>query len=62
MKAGDVALTPLPQADGQIKNQPVVILREMPLFGDIATLPSNPPKAANPKNQQSDFSNQQFSP
>jgi len=34
MKEGDVALSPLPQADGQIKNRPVVLLRRMPGFGD----------------------------
>ncbi len=30
MKEGDVVLTPLPQADGQVKNRPTIILREMP--------------------------------
>lgn len=30
----DIALTPLPQADGKIKNRPVVALRQMPGFGD----------------------------
>ena len=30
MTEGDVILTPVPQADGQIKNRPAVILREMP--------------------------------
>jgi mRNA interferase MazF len=30
MKEGDVALAPLPQADGQTKNRPVILLREMP--------------------------------
>lgn len=35
MKEGDVVLTPLPQADGQIKNRPVIILREMPPYGDF---------------------------
>ena len=35
MKEGDVALTPLPQADGQIKNRPVILLRQMPAFGDF---------------------------
>jgi mRNA interferase MazF len=34
MREGDVALTPLPQADGRIKNRPVVALRQMPPFGD----------------------------
>jgi mRNA interferase MazF len=35
MKEGDVVLTPLPQADGQIRNRPAVILREMPPYGDF---------------------------
>ena len=35
MKQGDVALTPVPQADGVIKNRPVIILREMPRFRDL---------------------------
>jgi mRNA interferase MazF len=34
MKEGDVALTPLPQADGKLKNRPVIILREMPPYHD----------------------------
>jgi mRNA interferase MazF len=34
MKEGDVVLTPLPQANRQIKNRPAVFLREMPPFGD----------------------------
>jgi mRNA interferase MazF len=35
MNEGDVALAPLPQADGQIKNRPVVLLRRLPPFGDF---------------------------
>jgi mRNA interferase MazF len=35
MHEGDVILTPIPQADGQIKNRPAIILREMPLYGDL---------------------------
>lgn len=35
MKEGDVVLTPLPQADGKIKNRPAVFLRAMPPFQDI---------------------------
>lgn len=35
MKEGDVVLTPVPQADGRIKNRPAIILREMPLYGDM---------------------------
>ncbi|MBK8315989.1 MAG: type II toxin-antitoxin system PemK/MazF family toxin [Acidobacteria bacterium] len=34
MKEGDVVLTAIPQADGQVKNRPALFLREMPLFGD----------------------------
>jgi mRNA interferase MazF len=34
MREGDVALSPLPQADGRLKNRPVVLLRQMPPFGD----------------------------
>lgn len=35
MREGDVILTPLPQADGQVKPRPAVALREMPSFGDF---------------------------
>jgi len=35
MTEGDVVLTPVPQADGQIKNRPAILLREMPPFGDL---------------------------
>jgi len=35
MKEGDVILTPVPQADGAIKNRPAVILREMPPYKDL---------------------------
>lgn len=34
MTEGDVALTPLPQANGQTKNRPVILLRSMPPHGD----------------------------
>lgn len=34
IKESDVALAPLPQADGQVKNRPVILLRMMPPFGD----------------------------
>jgi mRNA interferase MazF len=34
MKEGDVILTPVPQADGAIKNRPAIILREMPPYKD----------------------------
>src|ERR1035441_10887202 len=35
MNEGDIALAPLPQADGQFKNRPVVLLRRLPSFGDF---------------------------
>lgn len=35
MKEGDVVLTPLPEADGQVKNRPAVVLRTMPPHGDL---------------------------
>ena len=35
MNEGDLALTPLPHADGQIKNRPVVLLRRLPPFGEF---------------------------
>jgi mRNA interferase MazF len=35
MREGDVILTPLPQADGRMKNRPAVLLRELPPFGDF---------------------------
>ena len=35
MKEGEVILTPLPQADGVVKNRPALFLREMPPFGDV---------------------------
>src|SRR5437016_4141427 len=35
MKEGDVVLTPIPQADGAVKNRPAIILREMPSYGDF---------------------------
>ncbi len=34
MNEGDVILTPIPQADGNVKNRPAVILREMPLYSN----------------------------
>ena len=34
MTEGDVALAMLPQADGQLKPRPVVLLRQMPPFAD----------------------------
>lgn len=35
MKQGDIILTPVPQADGKLKNRPAIILREMPSYGDL---------------------------
>lgn len=35
MKEGDVVLTPVPQANGLLKNRPALILREMPRFRDM---------------------------
>jgi mRNA interferase MazF len=35
MKAGDIALAPLPQADGRFKNRPVALPHRLPPFGDF---------------------------
>ena len=35
MKEADIILTPLPQADGIVKNRPALLLRELPPFGDF---------------------------
>jgi mRNA interferase MazF len=35
MKEGSIVLTSLPQADGELKNRPVLFLRELPPFGDF---------------------------
>jgi len=35
MREGDLVLTPIPQANGQVKNRPVLVLREMPAFHDL---------------------------
>jgi len=35
MNEGDVVLTPVPQADGVIKNRPAIFLREMPPYRDV---------------------------
>ena len=35
MKEGDIILTPLPQANGELKTRPAVILREMPRYRDL---------------------------
>jgi mRNA interferase MazF len=34
MSEGDIALIEMPQADGQIKRRPALVLRAMPPFGD----------------------------
>ena len=34
MTEGDVVLTPLPQADGEAKPRPAILLRQMPPFSD----------------------------
>lgn len=35
MKEGDIALAPLPQADGRLKPRPVALLRRLPPFDDF---------------------------
>ncbi len=35
MTEGDVVLTPLPQADGAVKNRPALFLRDLPPFRDL---------------------------
>ena len=35
MNQGDVILTPVPQADGNLKNRPAIFLREMPHYKDV---------------------------
>lgn len=35
MKQGDIILTPVPQADGKLKNRPAIILRKMPYYDDL---------------------------
>ena len=35
MNEGDIILTPIPQADGKLKNRPAIILREMPHYHDL---------------------------
>lgn len=35
MKEGDVVLTPIPQADGRVKNRPAIVLREMLPYRDL---------------------------
>ena len=34
MREADVALAPLQQSDGSVKNRPVILLRQIPPFGD----------------------------
>ena len=35
MNQGDVVLTSVPQADGNLKNRPAIFLREMPPYRDV---------------------------
>ncbi len=35
MQEGDVVLTPVPQADGTVKDRPAIVLREMPVYRDL---------------------------
>ncbi len=35
IQEGDLILTPLPQADGRLKNRPALILRKMPPYDDF---------------------------
>jgi mRNA interferase MazF len=35
MKQGDLVPTPVPQADGVIKNRPAIFLRELPPYRDL---------------------------
>ncbi|MCI0397962.1 MAG: type II toxin-antitoxin system PemK/MazF family toxin [Chloroflexi bacterium] len=35
MNEGDVILTPIPQADGRLKNRPAIVLRKMPGYNDL---------------------------
>jgi len=35
MNQGDVILTPVPQANGILKNRPAIFLREMPPYRDV---------------------------
>ena len=35
MQEGDVVLTPVPQADGTVKDRPAIVLRDMPVYRDV---------------------------
>jgi mRNA interferase MazF len=35
MNEGDIVLVPLPQADGQVKHRPAIVLRKMPPYKDL---------------------------
>ena len=35
MKEGNIILTPIPQVNGEIKNRPALILKEMPKYQDF---------------------------
>ena len=41
MKEGDVILTPIPQADGNVKNRPAILLREIPIRNRVVTVRRN---------------------
>ncbi|HYG50841.1 MAG TPA: hypothetical protein VD905_08050 [Flavobacteriales bacterium] len=34
MKSGDIVLIPIPQANSQIKKRPVLLLKQLPGYGD----------------------------
>jgi mRNA interferase MazF len=34
MKEGNVAIAPIPQADGNIKNRPIILFRSIPPYQD----------------------------
>ncbi len=38
MNEGDVIVASLPQADGKVKQRPVVVLAKLPPFGDLLTV------------------------
>ena len=35
MKESEIVLTPIPQADGTVKNRPAIVLRQMPPYKDL---------------------------
>ncbi len=38
MKEGNIILTPIPQVNGEIKNRPALILKEMPKYQVLFSL------------------------